>query len=64
MRHTEFWALMEQALGDTYARAWAEQQTITELGSRTVTDALDSGTRPKEVWGAVRRHLGLPDSWR
>ncbi|WP_110205692.1 DUF3046 domain-containing protein [Nocardioides daejeonensis] len=64
MRHTEFWALMEQALGAGYARSWADRQSITELGSRTVEEAFAAGESPKQVWAAVRRHLELPDSWR
>ncbi len=29
MRHTEFWARMEQALGAAYAPVWARQQVLT-----------------------------------
>ena len=64
MRHTEFWERMDEALGRGYGRPWAEHQTITELGSRTVVEALEAGESPKAVWGAVRRHLGLSDTWR
>lgn len=64
MRHTEFWARMEHALGAAYARTWAEQQVIAGLGGRTVTEALDAGEPPKAVWGAVWRALGLPPSER
>lgn len=60
MRHTEFWRRMEHALGGAYARSWAEQQVIGELGSRTVTEALDAGLPPKQVWEAVWRTLELP----
>ena len=64
MRHTEFWALMDAALGDAYSRSWAELTVIGELGSRTTREALDAGVPPKEVWAAVRRQLGLSDAWR
>ena len=64
MRHTEFWALMDAALGDTYARTWAELTVIGELGSRTACEALDAGVDPKQVWAAVRRRLELPETWR
>jgi hypothetical protein len=60
MRHTEFWERMDQALGPAYARSWAEQHAITELGSRTVAEALAEGEPPKRVWLAVWRTLGLP----
>jgi len=55
---------MEEALGAAYARTWADQFSITELGSRTVHEALADGYSPKEVWAAVWRVLGLPDTQR
>lgn len=62
MRHTEFWARMEHALGAAYARTWAEQQVMAGLGGRTVTEALDAGEPPKRVWREVWEHLELPAS--
>jgi hypothetical protein len=64
VRHTEFWARMEAALGPAYARAWADQFVIGELGERTAQQALDAGEPPKAVWAAVWRTLGLPASER
>jgi hypothetical protein len=64
MRHTEFWARMEQALGPAYARSWASQQVLAGLGGRTVTEALDQGEPPKRVWQAVWERLELPASER
>jgi hypothetical protein len=64
MRHTEFWTRMEAALGPAYARAWAEQFVLGELGERTVAQALDEGVAPKTVWAAVWRALELPASER
>ena len=64
MRHTEFWSRMESALGTTYARSWAHQFVLAELGERTVAEALDAGEPPKTVWAAVWRALGLPASER
>jgi hypothetical protein len=55
---------MEGALGKSYARAWAEQFVIGELGGRTVTEALAAGEPPKQVWAAVWRALALPASER
>lgn len=60
MRHTELWARMEAALGAGYARHWARQTVLTELGGRTPQEALDDGTSPKEVWAAVWSALELP----
>lgn len=64
MRHTEFWARMDEALGESYARSWAELFVIADLGSRTASEALAVGVPPKEVWRAVWRALELPESLR
>lgn len=64
MRHTEFWARMEHALGASYARTWAREHVIADLGGRTVAEALDAGESPKAVWSAVWRALELPASER
>jgi hypothetical protein len=60
MRHTEFWARMEHALGSAYARTWAEQQVMAALGHRTAAEALDQGESPRTVWRAVWERLELP----
>jgi hypothetical protein len=64
MRHTEFWSRMELALGPAYAPIWARQQVLSDLGGRTVEQALDEGEPPKRVWRAVADALSLPESQR
>lgn len=64
MRHTEFWVRMEHALGPAYARSWAHDFVMSDLGGRTVEEALSAGVPPKEVWAAVWRVLELPASER
>ncbi|QCX27760.1 DUF3046 domain-containing protein [Nocardioides jishulii] len=64
MRHTEFWARMDEALGEGYSRSWAELFVIADLGSRTATEALAAGVPPKEVWRAVWSVLELPERLR
>lgn len=64
MRHTEFWARLEHALGRGYYRAWADQFVMSDLGGRTAEQALDAGVAPKEVWAAVWAALELPASER
>ena len=64
MRHTEFWARMEQHLGDGYARVWADQFVMADLGGRTAQQALDAGVPPKQVWAAVWQALELPATER
>ena len=60
MRHTEFWARMDHVLGPAYARSWASMFVLTELGGRTVDEALAAGVSPKEVWRVVWATLELP----
>jgi hypothetical protein len=64
MRHTEFWARMDHALGPAYSRSWADMFVIGELGGRTASQALAAGVPPKEVWRAVWKVLELPASER
>jgi Protein of unknown function (DUF3046) len=64
MRLTDFWERLERQLGPTYARAWARDQSITQLGHRTIVEALDAGEDTKTVWRAVAAYLELPDSER
>ncbi|MGD9960083.1 DUF3046 domain-containing protein [Nocardioides sp.] len=64
MRHTEFWARMESALGPGVAQFWADQQVLSALGGRTAVEALDGGVPPKAVWAAVWEALDLPVSER
>jgi hypothetical protein len=60
MRHTEFWARMEQALGPAYARTWAREHVLAGLGERTVEQAFAAGWDAKAVWREVWRVLELP----
>ena len=64
MKHTEFWARMESTLGVAYARSWADQFVMSELGGRTASEALAAGVPPKQVWAAVWDALNLPPSER
>jgi Protein of unknown function (DUF3046) len=64
VRHTEFWARMEHALGPAYARSWADLFVIGDLGGRTASEALAAGVPPKQVWAAVWKVLELPATER
>lgn len=55
---------MDHHLGDAYSRLWADQIVIGELGHRTVSEALEAGVEPKQVWRAVWAVLELPASER
>ncbi|HET7328681.1 MAG TPA: DUF3046 domain-containing protein [Nocardioidaceae bacterium] len=64
MRHTEFWARMEQHLGPAYAHTWSREHVLADLGGRTVDEALANGEPTKKVWRAVWQALELPASER
>ncbi len=55
---------MAHHLGEGYARVWADTQVMSDLGGRTVSQALDAGEAPKQVWRAVHARLELPASDR
>ena len=60
MRLTEFWERMERHLGPAYARSWAKDQVLSQLGGRSPQQALDEGMDAKTVWRAVAAALELP----
>ena len=51
---------MEQQLGSSYGRVWADKHVMRELGGRTAAEALEQGESPKTVWRAVHASLELP----
>ena len=63
MRHTEFWARLDAALGPAYSRSWAGTFVITELG-RTADEALAAGEDPKVIWRAVCDDFDVSDALR
>lgn len=64
MRLTDFWERMEQALGAGYARSWAVDFHVPELGGRTVEQALAEGEDTLVIWRAVHKTLGLEAKYR
>lgn len=64
MRLTDFWERMDQALGAGYARSWAADFHVPELGGKTVDQALADGEDTLVVWRAVHKTLGLEAKYR
>ncbi|WP_130865325.1 DUF3046 domain-containing protein [Acidipropionibacterium timonense] len=64
MWESELWRRLEDVLGAGYVRAWAGQQAIPGLDSRTVLEALDDGVDARTVWRACWAFLELPESAR
>lgn len=60
MREAELWKRLEHQLGAAYARVWAETVVLTELGERTVLEALADKIDCKTIWRAAWAQLELP----
>ncbi|MFC4021785.1 DUF3046 domain-containing protein [Micromonospora sp. GCM10011542] len=53
MRLTDFWTRLEEAFGPGYAASIARDQVLSQLGGRTIEQALASGEQTHVVWRAV-----------
>jgi hypothetical protein len=60
VRLTVFWERMTERCGASYVDSFARDYVMSELGGRTVNQALAHGIPAKEVWAAVCRSLDLP----
>lgn len=59
MRLTIFWERMAEHFGAGYADSFARDHVMTELGGRTVHQALEAGWEAKDVWRAVCSAMGV-----
>jgi len=59
VRLTEFWRRMDEHFGPAYARSWAHDQRLAELGGLSVEEALAGHWDTRDVWLAVWRHEGM-----
>lgn len=53
MRMTDFWARLDATFGPTYAASIAADQVLSQLGGRTIDEALKAGEPTVAVWRAV-----------
>ena len=53
MKETELWARLQHHLGAGYYRVWASEQSLSDLGGRTVAEALAAGVPSKDIWRAA-----------
>ncbi|MFF8035120.1 MULTISPECIES: DUF3046 domain-containing protein [unclassified Streptomyces] len=60
MRLTVFWERMTEHFGAGRADTFARDHVMSELGGRTVHEALASGWDAKDVWQAVCTVMGVP----
>lgn len=64
MRLTEFWRRMDEHFGAVYARSFAHDHVMSELGGRTVDQALEAGWEAKDVWRVVCQVMAVPSILR
>lgn len=64
MRLTVFWERMYAHFGTAYADSFARDHVMSELGGRTVHEALDAGWDTKSVWRGVCRAVDVPAELR
>ena len=64
VRMSQFWSLMEGEFGAGYAHTLARHHVLEALGGRTVTEALDAGLPPRQVWYAICDAMDVPESRR
>lgn len=60
MRLVDFWDRMAAVFGPAYARSWAADQRLAQLGGRTVEQALADAVDTREVWRAVVSAYPVP----
>lgn len=59
MRLTVFWERMTAQFGEAYVESFARDFVLSEVGGRTVHQALADGIGAKEIWAAVCGALDL-----
>jgi hypothetical protein len=64
VRLSQFWVLMEDEFGPTYAASLARDLALDALGGRTGQEALDAGVPPREVWLALCDAQDVPPDRR
>ncbi|ASO22137.1 hypothetical protein FHR81_004854 [Actinoalloteichus hoggarensis] len=64
MRHTAFRSAMAQEFGRVRAEMLARDHVFSELGGRTVDQALEAGVEPRQVWRSVCEAFDIPSERR
>lgn len=60
MRLTDFWERMDAVFGPEYARSWARDYVLSDLGDRTVQQAIDAWIDTRDIWDAVCGAVEVP----
>ena len=64
VRLSQFWTLMADEFGPTYAASLASDLALSTLGGRTGQEALAAGVPPREVWLALCDAQDVPEERR
>ena len=62
MRLSEFRRAVTEEFGAAYGATLARDLVLPEMDDRTAEDALAAGIDPREVWLALCRASGVPES--
>jgi hypothetical protein len=62
MKLSEFQRAVVDEFGSGYGQALLTDLVLGELGGRTAQQALGAGVPPREVWIALCRETGVPQS--
>ena len=63
MRLTDFWERMGVVFGP-HAEPLADYHVFSQLGNRTVRQALDAGEPTRDIWRAVCEGMEVPPQQR
>lgn len=64
MSETELWRRMAEHLPPGRMEIWADSIVLSELGGRTVVEAMADGMAYATIWRAVWAMLELPATYR
>ena len=64
VRLTDFWSRMRQQFGEAYVDAFSRSYVFSDLGGRTVHEALSAGVDVRQVWQAVCASFDVPPKLR
>lgn len=64
MKLSEFWFLMENEFGSSYARHLARDFVLARFGNITAQQAVDAGEDVREVWREICAVQDVPEERR
>ena len=62
MKLSEFQRAVTDEFGSTYGQTLLTDLVLGELGGRTANEAIAAGLPPREVWIALCKETGVPQS--